>query len=233
MEGLIRPTWVGINMDNFDAETILKVLRDHKDSLAASDPAREEVINEVKARLTRSADDRKEGAKIAVETAKLFVTIGVAVLVAFGTFLQFARNAGVPWKSWVMAAFAGGALLVLLSMSLGFTAISRTYKRAEGRIDDPKDLAWSTQLIAGQLNGQSLLGIASLFCLIAGLGLWAWQIPTQPTSVSVTLNGSSSAIPAPGPMIIDGIWTSLILRTAAGQELTLPPNSKPIALACR
>jgi hypothetical protein len=220
-------------MADFNAEKILSVLREKKASLADTEAAQQEIIDEVEARLTRSADDKREGAKIAVETAKLFVTIGVAVLVAFGTFLQFARNAGVPWRSGVMAAFAIGALLVLLSMSLGFTAISRTYKRAEGRIDKPPNLAWSTELIAGHLNWQGRLGMLSLLFLIAGLALWARQIPAQPTSVSVTLNGSSAGVPTPGPMIIDGVWTSLILRTAAGQELTLPPNSKPIALTCR
>ena len=216
----------------FNTATVMNVLTTNKTSLGADDTTRNEVLKEAEARLCRNADDQKEASKMAVETAKLLITIGTAVLVAIGTFVQFARNSGIPWQSWVMLAFATGAISVLSSMIIGFGGISRIYKRAEGRIDK-EGSPWSTDKVKGNLNWQGNLGILSLLLLVTGLGIWAVGTPSAQTAVSVTMSGTSSSFPANGPLTIEGSWTSLKLRTAAGQELTLPPQSQPIALICR
>jgi amino acid transporter len=221
-------------METFDVQAILTVLRAQKETLAAGKSAeQEEILKEAEARLTRSPDDKKEAAKIAVETAKLFITIGAALFVALGTFVQFARNAGVSWLSFVIGSFAVGGVLVLLSMLFGFTAISTIYKRADGRIDQPKGIRWSTSEVAGRLDWQGRFGLFSLFALAAGLGFWALEGPSAQAAVAITITGTTTAMPAQGPLVIAGEWTSLKLRTAAGQELTLPAGSQPITLACR
>jgi uncharacterized membrane protein len=177
-------------------------------------------------------DDQKEASKIAVETVKLFITIGTAALVADGTFVQFARNGGVPWVSVVMLLFGLTALGVVVSMIVRFTAISRIYKRADGRIDGTKP-AWSTEAVKKRLDLQGIFGIASLLLLVGALVAWADQVGNPPASVAVTISGSGSGIIPSGPLKIEGTWTSLKLQTAAGQELTLPAQSQPITLTCR
>lgn len=216
----------------FDPATVLNILRTQKDSLGSDEATRQEVLKEAEARLCRNGDDKKEASKIAVEAAKLLITIGTAVLVAIGTFVQFARNSGIPWKSWVMLAFAIGAISVLSSMIIGFSGISEIYKRAEGRIDKESS-AWSTDKVKGKLVWQGNLGMLSLLLLVTGLSVWGVGTPNTQTAVSVTLSAASSSFPANGPLTIEGSWTSLKLRTAAGQELTLPAQSQPIALLCR
>jgi hypothetical protein len=69
-------------------------------SIGATPEAQAIYLNELKARFSgRSPDDKKEATKLAVETAKMLITVGIAVLVAAGTMLQFARSGGLGWQS--------------------------------------------------------------------------------------------------------------------------------------
>src|SRR4051812_28361545 len=134
-------------MADFDPALAITLIEANRDLFGTDDSARDAYIKEAKARIgIRSSDDRKEASKLAVETAKTFVTVGIAVLVATGTFVQFAKTNGVGWASLPMACFGVTAVLLFLSMVNGFAAISKAYKRADGR-KDPALLAWSTEAL--------------------------------------------------------------------------------------
>lgn len=160
------------------------------------------------------------------------MAIGTAALVAVGTFFQFARNAGVPWSSPVVWLLLAAASAVVLSMVLGFVAISTIYKRADGRIDAGA-AAWSTQPVRRFLTWQGNVGLASLCLVLAALVVWGMRADERPALVALTLYSGTSALPGAGSLRIEGVWTSLKLRTAAGQELSLPPQSQPISLSCQ
>jgi hypothetical protein len=83
-------------------------------------------LNELKARISgRSPDDKKEATKLAVETAKMLITVGIAVLVAAGTMLQFARSGGLGWQSPTIICFGVAVAFLIASMTSGFSAIIR------------------------------------------------------------------------------------------------------------
>src|SRR5262245_6313887 len=145
-------------MPDFDAQLAITLLRAHPQSLGASAPEQDAYIQEAEARLGgRSSEDRREAAKLAVETAKMFLTISIGVLVASFAWMQFARTNGVPWLSWTLFPFYIAALLLVLSMVNGFLAISRIYKRADGR-EAAGEPAWSTETVSRRLNLQSWTG---------------------------------------------------------------------------
>jgi hypothetical protein len=213
-------------MSEFDATKVMQALRGVSPSLTADE------LTESESRLTgRSPDDHREASKIAVETAKLFIAIATAVLVAVGTFVQFARNGGVPWDSLVMYCFGAAALAVFASMAFGFVAISGIYQRADGRKEASKS-AWSTEAVKGPLNVQGLTGIMSLILMVAGIVIWGHAISAPSAAVAIAIPGPNAGPNWKGPLTVEGAWTSLRLRTPGGQELTLPNQSQPISLTC-
>jgi hypothetical protein len=224
---------VGLAMAEFDPANANTLLAVRNDTLWPNQADQDAYVKEAMSRLRgRNVEDRKEATKLAVETAKLLVTIAVAVLVATGTLFQFARTNGLPWDNPTIILFAVVVPVLFLSMAAGLTAISRAYKNADGResISGPP---WSTAALANPLNLQSGTGAVALVLLIAGLSVWALDGKSVVAAISVSIpSGPQSSLPA-GPLTIEGTWTELRLRTASHQEIKLPPNSSPITLICK
>jgi ascorbate-specific PTS system EIIC-type component UlaA len=116
----------------------------------------------------RTAEDRREAVKISVDAAKSLIQIAVAVFVAIGGFIQYSFNGGFGWLSLPVAFFALAATLVFSSMCAGFCAVSRAYKRAEGR-EGANDYAWSTLPLKNALNWQAHLGLLGLLAFAAAI----------------------------------------------------------------
>jgi hypothetical protein len=222
-------------MADLDPSFALNILKANRASLGADDAARDAYLKEAEARLGgRSADDRKEAAKLAVETAKMLLTVAVAVLVATGTFVQFARTNGVAWVSLPIGCFTATVILLFLSMTNGFSAISSAYKRADARgTGDLGKLPWSTEAIASKLNWQAKFGFLSLVALIVALVTWANSEESQLAAVSISIPSATKASVAKGPVTIEGTWAELRIRTVGNQEMKLPPNSSPVQLICK
>jgi hypothetical protein len=207
----------------FDPNVGIQIIENHRGDISATQQEQNDYIAEVMKRLERSAEDRREAGKLAVEAAKMFVTIGVAGIAVIGGFVQFARNSGFDWDSWPILLFAFSALSILISMWQGFNAISRTYQRADGRLDDPAGLAWSTAAIRNPLNFQALAGLASLALFAAAIV--ASGFFGQPKATMLTLSvPSQPAITAASTdqVAIEGEWTNLLVRTKAGLLVQLP-----------
>jgi hypothetical protein len=221
-------------MSGFDPRPAIAALESVSDTRFGATPeAQATYLNELKARISgRSPDDKKEATKLAVETAKMLITVGIAVLVAAGTMLQFARSGGLGWQSPTIICFGVAVAFLIASMTSGFSAISAVYKQADGRngmVGDP----WSTVPIVGKLNLQSGFGMIAIVALLSGLYLWAESEQTTITAVTVTIPATSHLSAAHGPLTISGSWTELRLQTSGNQELRLPPGSAPISIACK
>lgn len=181
-------------------------------------------LKEAKARLEgRSPDDKKEATKLAVETAKMLLTIAIAVLVAVGAFVQFAlRDSGVDWLSSSMILFGLTAISLLISMRDGLAVISAAYLRADGETH-PNEGAWSTTPLRRSLNRQALFGLVALALLIAGLVSTALE-----SRKSIALAGLTSS-----PLTIEGEWTELRIVTRQPNEAIHRPGTLPITLTCK
>jgi hypothetical protein len=221
-------------MPDFNPQLAIAVLRANPQTLGSTTQEQDAYIQQAEARLgaVRSSDDRREASKLAVETSKMFLTISAGVLVASFAWMQFARTNGVPWLSWTLAPFYAAAVLLVLSMVSGFLAISRIYKRADGR-EATNEPAWSTAPVAGRLNAQSLSGSAALLALFVGVVMLGLGPSAQKQAVSVTIPGQAGSAPAGGSLTIEGVWTELRLRTAAQQEIKLPQQTLPVTVTCQ
>jgi hypothetical protein len=220
-------------MAEFDPAGAIGLLETSKASLWPDQSTRDEFLAEARARLGgRSADDRKEATKLAVETAKTLLTVAVALLVTVGTLLQFARTNGVPWLSGTVALFGLSVVLLFVSMQAGFSAISDVFKRADGLVA-ANEPAWSTAPLSKRLNKQSGSGILALVALIAGLVVWAWSGQSQVAAVSVTISTQNTTSQPNSPLIIDRKWDVLRLKTAGNQEITMDQKSAPVSATCR
>jgi hypothetical protein len=216
----------------FNPQLALAALEAHPDTLGANDAERLAYIAELRQRLgVRTPEDRREATKIAVDTSKMFLTIGIAVLVAIGPWLQYLHANGAAWESPAMFFFYLAAAALVFSMGAGFLAISHVYKRADGR-EAPDQPAWATEPIAGFLNGQSWSGALALIFLGIGLLVWGTGATMQPSAVTVTIPGNGSVLSS-GSLAIRGDWNELRLQTAAHQELRLPKQTVPVAVTCR
>ena len=223
-------------MAEFDPTNAMALLEANKATLWPNQATQDDFLAEAIARLGgRSADDRKEATKLAVETAKMLLTVAVALLVAVGTLLQFARTNGVPWQSWTIAFFGVAVVLLFVSMSSGFSAISEVYKRADGRTS-ANEPAWSTTPLSRRLNVQSGSGIFALLGLIVALIFWAWGGPSAAVGINLSIPGGPQSSASSGPVTIDGVWTELRLKTAGNQEIKLPASSTttgPLTVTCK
>jgi hypothetical protein len=207
-------------MTDFDAQLAINVLLEHRDALGT---APDDYIAAVKARLVprRTNEDRREAAKLCVETAKMLLTIAVGLLVATYAWMQFANRDGrVPWASWTMFPFYAAAALLVISMFNGFLTISGIYKRGEGR-EAADQSAWSTEHVRRVLNLQSGFGLVALFALFAAV-----------LAVSVTIPGQVTPAPA-GNLTIQGDWQALTLKTAANQQVILPKTNDAVTINCQ
>jgi hypothetical protein len=220
-------------MPDFDPQLAIAMLRAHPQSLGASGQEQGAYIQEAEARLGgRRSEDRREAAKLAVETAKMFLTISIGVLVASFAWMQFARTNGVPWLSWTLLPFYVASILLVWSMVCGFLAISRVYKRADGR-EAANQPAWSTEPVSARLNWQSRTGVAALFALFVGVVMLGLGPGIQKPAVSVIIPAQAGAPPSSGTLTIEGTWTELRLRTAAQQEIKLPQQTLPVTVTCQ
>jgi hypothetical protein len=211
----------------------INLLRANPQTLGATPEEREAYITEVEARLgTRTAEDHREAAKLSVETAKMFLTIGVGVLVATFAWMQFAHsNSGVSWLSLTIAPFYAAAILMFFSMINGFVAISRIYKRADGREGESQP-AWATEHAAGVLNWQARTGMLALLVLFVAVLALGVSDRTPKEAITVTIPGKAGPPPS-GNLTIEGTWTELRLKTAGNQEIKLPPQTLPVTVACQ
>jgi hypothetical protein len=220
-------------MTDINPQLAIAALRAHPDTLAATAAEQDAYIAEVAVRLgSRTAEDHREAAKLAVESAKMLLTIAIGVLVATFAWMQFAHsNGGVSWISGTMLLFYVSAILLIFSMMNGFVAISRIYKRADGRADANLS-AWATEQVAGGLNLQAQSGILALLFLFIGVVVLSLgdQVPKQ--ALTFTIPGKASP-PASGSLTIEGTWTELRLRTAANQEIKLPQQTLPVTVTCQ
>jgi hypothetical protein len=221
-------------MTVIDPQLAIDVLTANPQDLGATDAERTAYIEEVKARLQppRTQEDHREAAKLSVETAKMFLTISVGVLVATFAWMQFAHsNAGVSWISLAIVPFYAAAVLMIFSMISGFVAISRIYKRADGR-EGANQPAWGTEPVVGVLNSQSRAGVLALLALF--VGVLALGLHDQAPKEAVTINIPGKSGPTPnGSLTIEGTWTDLRLKTAANQEIKLPQQSVPVTITCQ
>ena len=220
-------------MTEINPQLAIDLLRANPATLGTTPEERDAYIAEVEARLgTRTAEDHREAAKLSVETAKMFLTISVGVLVATFAWMQFAHsNGGVSWLSWIIAPFYAAALLMVLSMISGFLAISRIYRRADGR-EGANLPAWGTQPIVGFLNWQSRFGLSALIVLFVGVIVLGIRDQPQKRAVTVTIPGQAG-LPPSGSLTLEGTWTQLSLKTAAGQEVRLPQQTMPVTIVCQ
>jgi hypothetical protein len=223
-------------MAEFNPATAIALLQRDKDTLWPDANTRDAFLNEALARLGgRSTDDRKEATKLAVETAKMLLTVAVAVLVATGTLLQFARTNGVSWGSMTIFLFCATVILLFVSMAVGFSAISSVYKRADG-VASANAPAWSTEPLSRRLNIQSSTGVAALLGLLGGLFFWAWSDQPSLAAINLSIPAGPQSTLASGPVTIEGSWSELRLKTAGNQEIKLPASSSstsPLTITCR
>lgn len=218
-------------MPNFDPQRAIGVLQANRAALGANPAEQEIYLTQAISRLA-SVEDKREATKLAVETAKMFLTIAIAVLVATGPWVQYLHTGGVPWASTTMSAFYVAALLMVVSMVFGFVVISNVYKRADGRLG-PVDPAWSTEPVRNQLNGQAWSGMVALLALFVGLLLWATKEDTQKVALSITIPAATTGLPSSGPLMIEGDWNDLKIKTSALQEITLPAGKQRFSLMCQ
>lgn len=112
-------------MATFNPALAIALIERNAASFGTDQAEQDTYIREAKARLgSRSSEDQREATKLAVETAKMILTIGVGILVATGTFVQFAHTGGLPWGSWTNLLFTGTAVTILLSMTCGFRPLA-------------------------------------------------------------------------------------------------------------
>lgn len=220
-------------MTDINPQLAIVLLRANPQTLGATSPEQDAYIAEAEARLgTRAAEDHREAAKLSVETAKMFLTISVGVLVATFAWMQFAHsNAGVSWASWTVAPFYAATALMIFSMINGFVAISRIYKRADGR-EGANHPAWGTGHAADPLNWQARGGLLALLLLFIGVLALGVSDRTPKEAVTVTIPGKAGPTPS-GSLTIEGTWTELRLKTAGNQEIKLPPQTLPVSVTCQ
>jgi hypothetical protein len=215
-------------MTNFDAQPAIDILLANRGTLSP------DYIAEAKARLVpqRTNEDRREAAKLCIETAKMLLTIAVGLLVATYAWMQFANRDGhVPWASWTMFPFYAAAVLLVISMFSGFLTISAIYKRGEGR-EAADQSAWSTEHVRRVLNLQSGFGLLALVALFAAVLVLGLSGQPAKNAVTVTIPGQVPPAPA-GNLTIQGDWQALTLKTAANQQVILPKINDAVTISCQ
>src|SRR3954447_12437159 len=115
---------------------IKALLDQHSQSLAldeGEDKARyvASILEAIDKAELRDNDNKRAAALIAVDAAKAFVQVAIALVIAIVGFIQFSyRSVSLPLLGWLGIA----AGLAFLSMVAGFIVISKAYKRGDGRV---------------------------------------------------------------------------------------------------
>ena len=220
-------------MSSIDLSSVPDVLQKHRTELAATEDQQQHIIDTIRKIISnrRSPDDKRQACLVAVDTSKQFITIATAVLVAIGTLITIAKGYGIGWVSFPMALFALSAIAVVISMALGFTSISRVYRRAGGLLQSSAT-AWDVEDTRLLLALQSQFGLLGLILL--GLAFAAWGAASSPTGAALLVSMPSTiSSPTAGPVQIDGQWTSLSLQPASGPAISIPSGMTPIVIECR
>ena len=158
----------------------------------------------------RSVEDFREATKMAVDSSKVLFQIAIAVFVFLGGFVQYALNAGQPLISWPVGLLIGAGISTFLSMCVGFFAMGKTFKRAEGRIETDKP--WSTEPIAGLLMWQSLLGVLALSLFASATVFWQWSEAGQGSATISAPDIEITTSKNNKPFVLTGTWSHLKIQ---------------------
>src|SRR5215212_4420030 len=156
-------------------------------------PAKDAYVTEIKREIekaqSRENDNKRAATLIAVDAAKTFVSIAVALLGATVGFIQFSyRNvAGL-----LLSALLFAALLAFISMAGGFIVISRAYKRGDGRVSTV-GIPWSTESLRRPLNFQAGAGVVALLIFVSSLAIFTSNIGV-PKQLIITLPDGTTSV---------------------------------------
>lgn len=177
----------------------------------------EELAQEIQRLMSREPGDRQAAVTMAVDTAKMLAEIGIAVLVAIAGFIQFGfehRQSSASYWCFVVAA-----VFTFISMCNGLLAISRAYKRADGRDGFEDSIAWSTEALRSNLNNQALAGVIALILIGIAVAIY------KPPSVSVTIStpgGVSKTLTLESDVTLKGQWSQITIEQNGEPILDLP-----------
>lgn len=217
-------------MMDIDLRLASPIVDRHREDLELpSESAKSEYATKFRERMeafcNRSNDDFRHSVTIAVDAAKSFVQIAIAVIVAIGGFVQFGIKSGLEVLSAPVLILALAAILVFLSMCFGMTAIGKAFQRGEGRID-PEKPPWSTEALKFQLNWQAVLGVLGLVAFASAIILWNLPDQNQSNLVvavpEVTLTTGKS-------VLVEGQWSTLVVKQPDGFIMdlgTVPPGER-------
>jgi hypothetical protein len=183
----------------------------------------------IEAAKARDNDNKRAATLIAVDAAKTFVQIAIALVVAILGFIQFSyRN--VTGSLLVMLAIA--AILAFVSMCAGFIVISKVYKKGDGRIPSP-DVPWSTYDVKNPINVQAITGVVALAVFASALVVFNAGA-ARPRQLNITMpDGSTTVRSNVAPLILTGRWTELAFEQRSGLAVSVPPSSTGDAQSVR
>jgi hypothetical protein len=201
----------------------LALLERHKDELPAGDEAEKaRYVSDFRKALEwlneRQPEDFRLAATMAVDGAKILLSVAIAVFVAIGGFIQYGITHGLQWRSPPIIILGIAELFAFLSMLFGLNAIGRAFKRGEGRVAKG-ETAWSTEWLRPLLQWQSYMGLATLITFAAAMVVW------KPSASQGTFSISPVSSPeqlGDQSLTIEGQWSTLALRQGA-VSLTLGP----------
>ena len=169
-------------------------------------------------------DNKRAATLIAVDAAKTFVQIAIALVIAIVGFVQFSYHSLSQISLYSLGAAAS---LAFLSMLAGFLVISKAYKHGDGR--EGKRPLWSTENLSTPINLQAWFGVLALIAFAATLANFNVG-NNNPNRVVLTLpDGVTKASVAVEPIILSGSWSALAIEEKGGVAIVVPPtpaNSK-------
>lgn len=173
---------------------------------------------------TPGPDDIKEAAKLALDAAKLFITIGLAGIATVGGFVQFAVNRGAALSDDPILAFGAAAFFALVSIGCGFMAVATLTKQADGRSPvPPGEQLWASAGMRQWINGQAGAGLLAIMAFALAIGLLASKPTDPPVAVTITVPAGSPTLKTlGGPLTIEGQWSSLTVGSPGGPTVELP-----------
>jgi hypothetical protein len=187
-----------------------------------------EMTKEIEKAQLRENDNKRAATLIAVDAAKTFVQIAIALIVAIVGFIQFSyRNVA----GWLLLWLALAAFLAFVSMCAGFIVISRAYKKGDGRITST-DAPWSTTFLRIPINVQAIAGVIALITFASALAIFNTNVGRPKQFVITMPDGSTSVRSAIMPIVITGTWSTLSVEQRGVYHISVPPapSAKPKAL---
>ena len=180
-----------------------------------------EVNDAITVAKSRENDNKRAATLIAVDAAKSFVQIAIALVVAILGFVQFSyRNV----NGWLLLALAASAVLAFISTCAGFVVISKAYKQGDGRGTTKTD-PWGTEPLRRAINTQALAGLGALFVFAVTLAVFNAGL-VIPRRFSVTLpDGSTQFTSATQAVVLRGKWSELLVEQPGGVALQIPGSS--------